>query len=927
MQRPLISQQSLRNIHSDGVLICKNCKSYIDPSEEEVDLLCQTNQISRKDLNDYFSTDTKLDDDEKENELSRILIDEGITEDKEQKRLTPCRHHCGELYCCKKCEEENISFHGHDLLCTGLIPDDYGNGDKHKVHPVIEFKVHAAQSNEIFLMVGELICALVALRRRHFLLYHESPLNMDNYSSGKTQEVNEGDKRAGELTLKEILSDHICDFSMVPWWKVACPLLQDESQSSVNPSKWKEVQDLDKILHELCHDSSELLKNIFEEKLSSIQERSGENNNNLSEWDKATQLAIEEILNYTHFNESDGDSFQVVSELFFGKVIGSFEQNAIGIHKSSTLAYSILFNSEFRKKNINSIVKSLTQAGFIGEEEEEGDGDEHENVCISCNDNDGESQQDEEEYEEEQYTYADITKFLSSLDISKHCCTLSSSFAFESSSLVKKATNDEPTSSSLNIDELDMIFTPLDGLAMYSTTCKMNHSCSPNILVSYLDTSSLLSTSSAFSHLTDNFNDNHHHHHHNLLMRMEQQPPLILMWTALKEIRKGDELCISYIQNDLPFEERQSELKQNYGFDCSCSKCTDEKNQKDRDSSSEDNGVSSSPDDAEENYDDLFGSDSDTDSEENFNEENDGDDCDNHNENEDNEENSDGVDEYDERKAEQELQDHIQETRLSLLSATSSSSSDQSMIPLSILAPTSSYIITRGKLWLAKNTDNNHEGTEDDLKETLSKCIDYIQQRDFQSLYSFGVKGLHKTYPKCISSCPQYRAPFLFSSLSLILSCIQHHLFLNALELLDLLYILFYDSDNTINQTEVTKDDLNEILDQLLQYITIFTSESNGYSLYKGIVVVPSPSSSPFRLKPMIQDFSNDPVLKKQINEIGLKDSKGIRFPIDEMKHLDSDNTRREEIQKTFQSDYVYKKQPLVLREFASDWKAVQKWR
>jgi len=464
-------------------------------------------------------------------------------------------------------------------------------------------------------------------------------------------------------------------------------------------------------------------------------------------------------------------------------------------------------------------------------------------------------------------------------------------------------------------------------LAMYSTTCKMNHSCSPNIFVSYLDTSSLLSTSSTFSHLTDNFNDNHHHHHHNLLMRMKQQPPLILMWTALKEIRKGDELCISYIQNDLPFEERQSELKQNYGFDCFCTKCTDEKNQKDCGSSSEDNGVSSSPDDAKENYDDLFGSDSDTDSEENVNEENDGDDCDNHNENEENEENSDGVDEYDERKSEQELQDHIQETKLSVLSATSSSSSDQSMIPLSILAPTSSYIITRGKQWLAKNTDNNHEGTEDDLKETLSKCIDYIQQRDFQSLYSFGVKGLHKTYPKCISSCPQYRAPFLFSSLSLILSCIQHHLFLNALELLDLLYILFYDSDNTINQTEVTKDDLNEILDQLLQYITIFTGESNGYSLYKGIVVVPSPSSSSFRLKPMIQDFSNDPVLKKQINEIGLKDSKGIRFPIDEMKHLDSDNTRREEIQKTFQSDYVYKKQPLVLREFASDWKAVQKWR
>jgi hypothetical protein len=34
-------------------------------------------------------------------------------------------------------------------------------------------------------------------------------------------------------------------------------------------------------------------------------------------------------------------------------------------------------------------------------------------------------------------------------------------------------------------DDLDLVFPPLDGTAMYSTTCQMNHLCDPNSMVVY----------------------------------------------------------------------------------------------------------------------------------------------------------------------------------------------------------------------------------------------------------------------------------------------------------------------------------------------------------------------------------------------------------------------------------------------------------
>ena len=76
------------------------------------------------------------------------------------------------------------------------------------------------------------------------------------------------------------------------------------------------------------------------------------------------------------------------------------------------------------------------------------------------------------------------------------------------------------------------------GQGIYAIGACFNHSCLPNIQVSYCER-----------------NDE------------------TLVVTALRDIEKGEELCISYIDEDAPFEERQQQLSEHYLFTCCCSKC------------------------------------------------------------------------------------------------------------------------------------------------------------------------------------------------------------------------------------------------------------------------------------------------------------------------------------------------------------------
>jgi hypothetical protein len=88
----------------------------------------------------------------------------------------------------------------------------------------------------------------------------------------------------------------------------------------------------------------------------------------------------------------------------------------------------------------------------------------------------------------------------------------------------------------------ETLFPPLDGTAFFVTTCKINHSCDPNVQVSY--------------------------HSH-------PQKGLELQMKAIKEISPNEELVQSYIDQFQSKKERQKALK-DYGFVCDCVKCQSE---------------------------------------------------------------------------------------------------------------------------------------------------------------------------------------------------------------------------------------------------------------------------------------------------------------------------------------------------------------
>jgi hypothetical protein len=101
--------------------------------------------------------------------------------------------------------------------------------------------------------------------------------------------------------------------------------------------------------------------------------------------------------------------------------------------------------------------------------------------------------------------------------------------------------------------EIDPLFTPLDGTALFSTTCIMNHSCQPNVLIAFVDAPAASSASTP----------------------LPQQPtsPLQIEVIALRDIAPGEELCFSYIATDMPAAERAHALSE-YDIKCTCERCT-----------------------------------------------------------------------------------------------------------------------------------------------------------------------------------------------------------------------------------------------------------------------------------------------------------------------------------------------------------------
>jgi hypothetical protein len=86
----------------------------------------------------------------------------------------------------------------------------------------------------------------------------------------------------------------------------------------------------------------------------------------------------------------------------------------------------------------------------------------------------------------------------------------------------------------------DEFFPALDGTALFTVGCSMNHSCRPNVTPIWCD-------------------------------RNDQ--PIEIHFIALESVKEGDELNFSYIDASVVDYVTRREMLEDYGFECKCKRC------------------------------------------------------------------------------------------------------------------------------------------------------------------------------------------------------------------------------------------------------------------------------------------------------------------------------------------------------------------
>lgn len=119
-ERPLAFLQTIENRQCNA--ICASCHGFLGGLDLQSGLL--TRRVSRQDQ-------------------QSIAQNGGIV---------MCCNQCGELYCSEQCRVEHWHNRGHRLLCTGHLDT---------TDPLVQFKIHAVQTNEIFLLVADIYAVTV----------------------------------------------------------------------------------------------------------------------------------------------------------------------------------------------------------------------------------------------------------------------------------------------------------------------------------------------------------------------------------------------------------------------------------------------------------------------------------------------------------------------------------------------------------------------------------------------------------------------------------------------------------------------------------------------------------------------------------------------------------------------------------------------
>ena len=401
----------------------------------------------------------------------------------------PCRHSCGYVYCSTSCEIECWSKH-HQYLCTGDLESD--------THPIVQYKQYAIETNEVLLLIAEWWIS------QHSRLICSS-------SSGTSGNI-DNDEPPNR-------NDTYTDFIMNPWWDVVTSdMIQDANEPSAGYINGEVITIHDQ-LKVVCTTAAELLNSALGYPTTKVDGIVDDNNNN-------------------HQHLQPHHAIPKITALDIACRIGAMEQNAMGIRQRSPLcAPSLLTDTQFRHKYHEELVQCLQETGLIGNNNDNG-----------CNDDDNNDDNNKAmDSDPKNYSYDDVALRLSKLYMNEDFSVNDTNPDGGNENNSANTANIESIMYNTDGDDLDILFPPLDGTAMYSIACKMNHSCHPNVILLYRRRSNI---GPAY--------------------------PLTASVVALRNIEPHEELTISYINANASYQQRQKDL-QNYGFICHCDKCEQEK--------------------------------------------------------------------------------------------------------------------------------------------------------------------------------------------------------------------------------------------------------------------------------------------------------------------------------------------------------------
>eukprot|EP00033_Pygsuia_biforma_P001414 GCRY01001598.1.p1 GENE.GCRY01001598.1~~GCRY01001598.1.p1 ORF type:complete len:430 (+),score=22.51 GCRY01001598.1:72-1361(+) len=156
-ERPLVMHQTVDN-RSD-VLSCHYCGRFIGSLELQCEFLCRRRSPAQ--LHQEFMTAGGVQPPAWSlpvlNGPSPVTTPDTQPNMNLLSDIVPCLQGCGEVYCSNQCREQAWN-EGHELLCVGSIQEES--------HPLLLFKLHALETNEIFLLLGKIVAAIICAVRR-----------------------------------------------------------------------------------------------------------------------------------------------------------------------------------------------------------------------------------------------------------------------------------------------------------------------------------------------------------------------------------------------------------------------------------------------------------------------------------------------------------------------------------------------------------------------------------------------------------------------------------------------------------------------------------------------------------------------------------------------------------------------------------------